>query len=360
MFTCQAVVIAALLGQAHGAEPDVITSPFPDGITQCVRLDPPRASSPKLSPKYGWKFDLGTVVSLTEGEQSLDRFRIFEQSPSSSLVNGAGAARLLARLYDFNMTALRLDHWRRFNNQQVDVYLCNDGVGGGEQLFAEDVLPPDSKEVPAKVSAIFIFDVDTLDDPLEAVRELAHEYGHATLPPVQVPKGREQWANGHLGERLYLTWLRAQLKKGALKPADAFGVSSDRLEHYYKGKVRPLLTQFLNTGPVVKQLSTKDDKAFEAYLALALYAYHLLPTETFRRSIVLARDDTPTGYLRAITDAVNERRETALKLPLPDVTEYWVPVGVGKVSTGKVVARSGAWVKVRSSAPVSIISPETD
>lgn len=360
MFICQALVISALLGQTHDTEPEVITSPFIDGITLSVRPDTTRASVPKLSPKYGWKFDLGTLVALDDGKAAQSRFRIFAQSPSSHLVTGTRTARLLGRLYDFNMTVLRLDHWPRFNDKQVDVYLCNEGAAGGEQMFGQDLLPPDSNEVPAKVSAIFIFDVDTLDDPLEAVRELAHEYGHATLPPVQVPKGREQWANGHLGERLYLTWLRGQFKKGTLKPTDAFGVQADGLERYYKAKVRPLIAQFLVTGPVVKQLSTKDDKGFEAYLALTLYAYHLLPAETFRRSLVLTRDDTPAGYLRAITDAVNERHETPLKVPLSGITEYWVPIGIGKVSAGKVVARSGSWVKVRSSGPVSIISPETD
>ena len=66
-------------------------------------------------------------------------------------------------------------------------------------------------QLPEAIAPEFAFrrlEIDTSKPQAEACRELAHEYGHAVLPAIGGFKSPEDWANGYLGERLFLRWLR--------------------------------------------------------------------------------------------------------------------------------------------------------
>jgi hypothetical protein len=333
-----------------------VTSPLVNGSQLVIRSSDAGLDPPKTSPKNFWNFDRVAIVAVKEGAGESDRFRVFGQStsPDGACPTPFSASRLLARLYDYNATVLRLDHSPEFGNRRVDIYLCGQGKAGGEQSFGEDPYTPDYLGRPTKVNTVYIYDVFTLTDKLEACRELAHEYGHATLPPVKVAKAHEQWANGDLGERLYLSWLRDMAAKGALAPADYFDTTREALDRYYGRRVRPLVLGVAKNGPGLATLKKDDDHGFNGYLALACFARAVLPDEAFRRSLLLNPDQSPSGFAKAVLEVVNERPKVKIARPDGSLTEFWIPVGRGTPVGCDVLLKAGGWAKIRPTGPVFV------
>ena len=73
----------------------------------------------------------------------------------------------------------------------VRVWLTDRGNPGGEQMR----------------SNILLSDVDVEREPIEWIREVAHEYGHQVLPRIGYIEPLDEDASGLIGERLFLRWL---------------------------------------------------------------------------------------------------------------------------------------------------------
>ncbi|MBS1723226.1 MAG: hypothetical protein JSS66_09775 [Armatimonadetes bacterium] len=338
------------LAWAQSGSTDLV-SPFPGGLSLSVTAPPSSLAAPKVSPKNQWSFDLLSVVSIANPNGAQGRLRVFGQSstPKEAALKPESTARALARVFDLNFTQFKLDHTPEFGNQQVDVYLCSQGQPGAEQLFGEDPGTPETGGAPGKVNTIYVYQVGTLTEPVEALREIVHEYGHATLPPVKTTGGHEEWANGDLGERIYMTWVRDCLAKKTLEPADVLGVDLQAIVPYVKTKVAPSVSRVGTKGPDFAACA-KGDMA--AYLDVAIYAFRLLPPEVFRRALVLNPDQTPKGFLTSLMEAVQERERIELNAVFPVGSEFWVPVGKARLSGAKVIATRGGWAKVHSSGKV--------
>jgi len=154
-----ALASAAVLGQEWTRTE--ISSPLTGGCSLILRTIPSGLNPAKTSPKNLWSFDSLTYVAVKEHAEEYDRFRVFGQSslPKDPCPTPAAAARLLARLYDFNSTVLRLEHFYEFGNGRIDVYLCGEGKAGGEQTFGEDPYTPNAAGGPTKVNTVYIYDV---------------------------------------------------------------------------------------------------------------------------------------------------------------------------------------------------------
>lgn len=304
---------------------------------------------PKSSPVHDWRFPRTVTGMLEERGQFTPRFRVFredfEGKPEEDF--SVGVARFMLRLLEINRTRLRLDHSVGGSLRTVDVYLCNEGDPGALQRFTvdkDDKLPGGSA---AKVNTIHVYDADGLTNRLEWARELAHEYGHATLPPVKVPGGPEEWANGDLGERLYLSRLAELLAQGKATTSDTMGASVEQLKGYVAKYVTPLVTAAATEGPRLKLLSGQGKATFDAYLGLALYCERLLPQSVFARSLVLPDDQSPAAYARAVVEAAGETAEWKPSAPPALAGQpLWIPIGKGKLRGGTVLAREGDWAKV--------------
>lgn len=299
----------------------------------------------KTSPKHGWKFDRLTEGWGLVGASEALRFRVFSQGESSF---ASDATRLLLRLWEFNRYVLGLDHSRQFHRQAIDVYLCQEGPAGGEQLFTEDPETLNSNQAPSAVNTVYLYQVHPKLSRLELCRELAHEYGHATLLPVRVSGGREEWANGDAGERVYLTWLRRQILDGSLAPEDAGGATLAQLDSYWESTVRPLADRVASQGPDEASLARQDDQAFEAYLALVCWAVENLHDRAFARSLALTTDPSPQGYRRALEEAASEIEVTEIMVPSRLAgKEIWYPVGKGRLFGAKPSAVRGSWMRFK-------------
>jgi hypothetical protein len=324
------------------------------GRKTALRIPYEPLPAPKRSPLIEGGFHR-TVTGMAQLRgQFVPRFRVFRQQVSGKPEEdvSAGAARLLLRLWEVNYYRLRLDHSLEYQLQTVDAYLCDGGKPGGEHRFTVDKDDRTPGGSPAKVNTVHIYDVGGLTKPAEWFRELAHEYGHATLPPVRVEGGPETWANGDLGERLYAVWMLGLMREGKASPADAMGASAEDLEAYVEAKVRPLVGKVASNGPDAEALAGHGQAAYDAYLGLACHAQAVLPPSVFARSLVLADDQSPGAYLRATVAAAEEAAEWTPRAPAGKAS--WLPLGRSKLRGGTVIERRDGWAKVRLSEGAAV------
>lgn len=318
----------------------------------------------KISPKNDWEFRFATngLVKFPDQNTSNLRFRVFAQSRKSTHDDIAQwSTRMLLRLWSYNYYRLGRDHYEPYR-KLVDVYLCFGGDAGGEHLFDVDSGDLDSNNRPVKVNTMYIYQVGMLQDPFQLARELAHEYGHATLPAVGIYNKPENWANGDIGERIYLNWLLQDIKAGNLFPRDAVNVEVKKLEKYVKERVEPLVADIARTGPdqdlLAQKIKTekKDDEpgtetlteaAFNEYVALATYAANVLPPKKFNRAMELGGQNAKK-FAEALVDVAEEGSEWSLDIP-----EYlagkaiYLPIGNKKFEGAKFLQKKGDWVKVQ-------------
>lgn len=325
-------------------------------------------SEPKTSPKHLWKFPFvtaGFVKTTAEGENYSPRFRVFAQSrrvPDPPLMHDDVAqwsTRMLLRLWDYNFARLRIDHSERFR-RGVDVYLCFAGDAGGEHLFDVDTFDLDNNGNPKRVNTIYIYQIHKIEAPIQLSRELAHEYGHAILPAIGPYEGPEDWANGEVGERLYLQWLRDDLVAGKLSTDDTVHTDVAALDAYLAKNVHPMLVSMGTKGPNLELLKGKSQESFFEYVALTTYAGQILPPRVFGRSLMLTGSQKAIDYEKSIRDAVAE--VPSLEITVPAVLKgkaIFIPLGEkAKLSGAKVLSRSGGWAKVQpSAAKIKVTQP---
>ncbi len=318
-----------------------------------------RLEPPKTSPKGKLAFDWIVAAygdSPVPGQQKL-RFRVFSQERRSENDKAMPVARMLVHLWDFNSKRLKLDHGFVYNDQIVDVYLCFGGKAGGEQLFDEDTEGGRAR----KVNTIYIYQLGSFTQPVEMAREIAHEYGHATLPPVGPFTQPEDWANGNLGERLYLRWLREEIKAGRLTPKDAMGATLPELDGYLKANVDPLVCKVALEGPDTALLERPGSDSMQAYLGVALYAETILPRKAFARSLVLSASSKASDYPKAIVEAAEEQSDWIVNMPPAFANQKtWIPIGKGKISGAAIFQRKGSWAQIKAGTNPVIVHNAVD
>jgi hypothetical protein len=306
-----------------------------------------RLTEPKLSPKQHWPFDWLVYGSGKKDDDSgwERRLRVYAQSrnPDHDLL--IPIARMAMRLWEYNVESLKLDHAYAYNNRTVDIYLCDGGPASGEQLFGEETI----NNASVKVNTIYIYDIRSLTNPLEVAREVAHEYGHATLPPIGGFSEPEGWVSGSLGEHLYLLWMRDRMKSKQLMEGDAAGVSFQKLDAWVGSHVDPLVLTAATSGPRIALLKKNTAAAYDAYLGLALYARTILPDEAFSRSLKLTGSTLAKDYPAAIISAVEEAAPLTLKIPSSLIgRSIWIPVGTCRLQNAASLVQSQGWVKVKA------------
>lgn len=196
------------------------------------------------------------------------RFRVFYPSPEQA----AHGRDYLAPAQQV-MTALLKFYWiaweylgrtpqfapLREASQPLEVWLCEGGEGGGEQWQ----------------NHLYLYQIGLPRSGWEWLREVAHEYGHHVFPLVGrewASSQHETWLNGEWGERLLLSWLAANLPPD---PDDQTAWereawSADLFATYERTAIRPLVTWFLQEGPL-SPLATEATEAGADYaLGLAL------------------------------------------------------------------------------------------
>jgi hypothetical protein len=321
-----------------------------------IRTPVERLPSAKRSPKQGWEFDwtsAGYVGFPHDPSRQELRFELFSQESTQGSARPESVVRALLRLFSYNRAALNLDHSAEFA-KVVTVYLCYGGDPGGEQLF--DV---DNSLGGAKVNTVYFYDLRSFTDPVETTREVAHEYGHATLPAVGgTYTAPEAWSNGLLGEKLYLSYLAEARRKGELGPEDTFGASPEALRAWVRKNVDPLVDDALLNGPRPALLAGKGKASMDAFLGLALLTSRLYGPGQLVRALFIGGTDAK-AFPAAAATAAEEREWTSLAIPAELAGKpVWVPVGDAdkreiqkRVSNAEVLETRDGWAHLQVRNP---------
>lgn len=335
-----------------------------DGIqgrdTVVIRTLTERATAPKLSPKkFGeppraWEFDWVVAGYAQMAQVQSACFEIFSQESTLGSARPEGVARMLMRLYGYNVERLLLEHHLDLNFGMISVYLCYGGEPGGEQLYDYD------PQTNRKVNTIYFYDLRSLTSPVEAAREVAHEYGHATLPPFGGYSEPENWANGLLGEKLYLPYLADAIRKGELASSDAMGATVEKLDAWTKVNVDPLLASAALHGPQPSVLAGKSKASMDAALGLVLWTARLYDGKVMKRALVIGGTDAKS-FPEAASTAAEEPALTTLNIPSDLRSKpIWIPVGKDKKKTrifgaAELTDRKNGWVRIQPGAGPVIV-----
>lgn len=326
------------------------------------RLDPPK-QSPRLFDDQRWEFDWLTRGFGNVGEEGVAalRVRVYSQMRKAEDVDIAPkVTRMVLRIWDRAFHRLKIDAPSAFNGGVVDYFLCFGGKAGGEQLFDKEMVvnPADGSSKLVKVNTIYIYRLSTFQEPVEMAREVAHEYGHAILPPIGGFKQPETWADGYLGERLFLKWIRDDMVAGKLTPDDAMGATIDKLSAWLAKNVDPLVTQAAYQEPI-PALINESRGGMDDFIGLALYVEALCPPAILTRSLQYAADahrgggdsgvTLPTDYADYVAQAASEMDSLTLSVPqniFDTKKPIWIPLGKGACTGAKVLTRKGGWAQV--------------
>ena len=318
-----------------------------------IRTPTERLPKPKLAPKQGWEFDWNTAGYVGSADRMELRFELFSQESTQGSARPESVMRNLLRLFSYNRKVLNLEHSPEFA-KVVTAYLCYGGEPGGEQLF--DV---DKALNGAKVNTIYFYDLRSFTDPVETTREVAHEYGHATLPAVGGSyTAPEAWSNGILGEKLYLTYLAEARTKGTLRPEDTFGATPEALRAWVRKNVDPLVEDALLNGPRPTLLAGKSKASMDAYLGLALLTSRFYGGAPLVRALFIAGTE-PTAFPDAAATAAEEPPATSIAVPEAFRSKpFWMPVGEGdkktlqkRVSNATILEVRSGWARMQVGNP---------
>lgn len=286
-----------------------------------------------LSVGYGVDPTLPTRLGL--------RFQVWDTEPSEGGSRSEKAARLLTRIWDFNVKKLHLDHGQNYN-YVVDVYFSPEGKAGGEQRMDNELY----KGGVRLVNTIYLYKFEEIIKPIEMVREIAHEYGHASLPPVGGFKTPEDWANGFLGERLFMLWLFDAYRRGEIGPEDVFGATQQDFVDYLKSNVQPLVQKVLDQGPDFKLLAGTGGQAMNEYLGLVLFAEGTYSPEAFLRTLQQSGENA-LSYEKAMHTALAGDKKFVMRTASMIGKKIWVPISGGKIAAGaKLIKESRGWAQV--------------
>jgi len=212
-----------------------------------------RDYGPTVDPKFNVTYPGRLQVTCSTEEEGRNQERAFvvhflkpEDEPLARRVGG-----VMARLYWLGVDYLGVGP---ATGRYINVWLARHGEPGGEEYMRN----------------IYLFAVDQARPAAEWVRELAHEYSHIFLPPVGEYIQPEKWANGYLGERLFLKWLLADNGETKVWSEPIDGVA------YVANEVTPVRNGFLDAGPGGAVGAQRDDAGMKHYIGgvLAIEAAH--------------------------------------------------------------------------------------
>jgi hypothetical protein len=225
----------------------------------------PRGDQLDKDDKYSQPYHAvccGYIAERASGSNKVIGYarRFYVHAPDAdALPLAKRVARELLLLLAENRERLRYDPPR--DNPTVDVWLTRqNGQGlsadvGGEQFK----------------NKIYIYGITSDRRPIEWMREVAHEYGHYALPGVSGFHAPEEWANGVLGERLFLKWLADDLRAGRLRPEDLPFVTPEQLNDYIARQVTPLIRRIAHDGVDAHLVARRDAAGMDYYTGFALY-----------------------------------------------------------------------------------------
>lgn len=246
--------------------------------------------------------------------------------------------RMLLLLWSLRHDRLHDDH--PLNEPTVNVWLTEGSAPGlsadtgGEQFRNQ----------------IYLFNVHLERSPIEWAREIAHEYGHYALPGISGFRAPEEWANGVLGERLFLKWLRDDVRAGRIPAAQLPLVSAALLDEFHARSIWPRIRPILQEGLDPRMITRTNADGMDYYTGLALYIDTVYGTpalvDAMQNTQSASRLTFPRAgdFLEAFTKTQREQSQITLRLPaIPEISgpgslHFYLPAGAWEIQKDSGVA----------------------
>ncbi|MDH4389674.1 MAG: hypothetical protein QE269_13205 [Fimbriimonas sp.] len=317
-------MIAAALAMSLMDTPKTEVRPFEMALNP-VKKSPLRFTEKNIPFEFEWMTEGLAQAWSASPEQQL-RFRVFAQDRKVHGELSPLVTRTLLRLWTYNYNELKIDHKPDYARSCVDVYLCWSGQPGGEHLFDEDPQAP--RGGSSKVNTIYIYDLPTFKEKMEQLREVAHEYGHATLPAIGGYDYPEYWANGFLGEKLFLS---ALCTRKDYDPDQMMGVSQADCQAWVREKARPLMFKAAQTFPTDEMFKGKGESSMNQYIGYLLWVQFCFEPKIVSRLMKINGEKAstlPTTLRECLEDVISTNipihKELQGKLIwLPDLPGTW-------------------------------------
>jgi hypothetical protein len=322
----------------------ITTKPLP--VLPALAKDPKYGKNKELyanDPKYGnWTFHwmLLAYDYNRDTKQWTLRFRVMWQDVPGQAEARTQFAQQTAHLL------LRLNGLLRVyadlpplfpKDGVINVWLAERGDAGGE-AYDEN---------------IYLQQVGTPRGPGEWVREIAHEYGHETLPAVGGYTKPEWAANGRLGERLFVSWLLRNLDQ---KTETHPWLRTMDIAEYQEARIERPIRQFSAIGPEMPQIRGTDAVAMDAFIGMALYWDMARGSKALAAALKNMRSPVFAGRLGFLDNLEDAERyaqsvdKPVLSLRLTNVpagVRLWVWLNKG-TWTGTFESREAGLVKVKA------------
>lgn len=288
------------VAERYNCEKVVIGSPTP-GL-----LLVPRGDRNNVDGKYNQRYHTVCHVFVTNEQIQkgapagyTQRFLVYGATPETGSLM-LRSSRLLLLLWGEVKRRLQRDHLPE--EPAVQVWLSVQKGAG---------LSPDIAGEQFK-SQIYLYDVLHDRAPIEWVRELAHEYGHYSLPGISGYTDPEEWANGILGEKLFIKWLDTSMAQHTVRIEDLPFVTPAELKEFDDHEITPLVEKVISRGPDRSGLAARDASGMTSYVSLALYADSLYGSNLLKAAINAtepSRQDRlaeAQDFYRGLTTAISE------------------------------------------------------
>lgn len=325
--------------------------------TQAVVLTPllNQQSLSRRDPKYGWQFAAACYGYFRNEHLSQPelRFRVYVQQ-LEDLPRAQKVCRLLLRLQQVAWHKLRLQVNMQ-GERVLNVWLCRQGNAGGEQWR----------------NNLYIYSIQQVHNPLEWLREVAHELSHALLPGITGYTLPEPWANGYMGERLFLMWLAPLLNNGQLTPSDLCDASAEDVRSFVQQRCLPLRNQWMTGGFPKDKFQRRDALGMGALIGHALYIDSVYGHTMLRATFARMAEPSPDAFWKAFMEAVREADE--IQIIPSGKTSVWLPKGLWRAETedNKAMLQTGTnrwqagqpiwrlptdgWYQVTSQSPLRLL-----
>lgn len=322
-----------------------------DSYSLAFVATPDAKQPPRLDPKHRWEFPYVTLGFLGVGGEEGLRFVVHAQT-ARTYPTALLTTRQLLRMLEYAHAYFGYDNPLAYG-RRVDVFLSEGGKPGGEQGVFEG---PDELGRLRSFNCVYIYDVESFSEPVEMAREVAHEFGHVVLPPIGGFEKPERWANGALGERIFLSYLSAN----EISEQDRMGATAESLKTWVAANVWRLANEVFLNGPS-KDLVEGRSVPMDSYLGLMLMFHEAFP-EAFGRATRLAGGTNPKDAHDGIVKAVEERALWNVTIPerLRNRAIYLPAPGEWVVEGGKPLTRKGAWLKVQPLSPVITLTKRAE
>lgn len=326
--------------------------------TEAVLLTPRlhQQAIARTDPKYGWQFSVACYGYFRSEHQTQPelRFRVYAQE-MEDLPRAQKVCRLLLRLQQIAWQRLRLQVNLQ-GERVLNVWLCRQGNAGGEQWR----------------NNLYIYSIQGIHQPIEWLREVAHEFSHALIPGITGYTLPEPWANGYMGERLFLTWMDLLASSGQIAPEDLCDAPAQDIRLFVQQRCVPLRNQWAKNGFPKDEFSRTDALGMGALIGLVLYIDHVYGSDLLRATFARLAEPQPTALWKAFTEALREADEVQIFSSGGSI-QTWLPAGQWRVQAqdGKATLQrdknrwqaaqsvwnlpSDGWYRLTNSAPLRLL-----